>query len=426
MLKKWYQAVEVYFDKRMLVMFFLGISSGFPLALVTSTLSFWLAKSDVSKKAIGVFALVKTPYSFKWLWSPVIDRVKLPFLSRLGRRRSWAVLTQTLLLMALLGMSKSDPLSSLYFMAICAVLVVIASASQDIVLDAYRIESFETNEQAAGTAIFVLGYRIGMLFSGAGALFLASKIGWNAVYAVMSLGAVIGLVTILCVKEPKAKDIEVKYEGSTSERFKQFLSVAVIAPFKDFMKRDSWKIILLFVFLFRMSDAYMGPMAYPFYAAMGFSEEEIAISRIYGLAATIFGGILGGILANRYSLMRALLMAGILQSVSNLMYVAQYYVGHDPYFLALTISIENITSGIGAACFVAYLASLCNTAYTATQYAILSSFMSLLRDVVSSTSGVLADYVSWPLFFMITTIIGIPGLLLIPYLEKKQKKHLTK
>lgn len=421
-LSKWISASKVYFDRRMLVMTLLGFSSGFPMALVTSTLSLWLKKSDVSKEAIGLFSLTKTPYSFKWLWAPVIDRIKIPLLCKMGRRRSWAFLTQILLLLSILGMSRINPQISLGLLAFFAVLVVISSASQDIVLDAYRIEIFKPREQGAGTAIFILGYRLGLLFSGAGALWLSAKIGWNTVYVIMALGSLVGLITILFVKEPKSESVELKFEGNRKERIGHFFKTAVFEPLQDFMNRANWKMILLFVFLYKMSDAYMGPMVYPFYDDMGFTETEIAtISKIYGMAATILGGIIGGLIASRYNIYKTLLIGGILQGASNLMFVGQAYVGHDIYFLMATISIENIAGGIGTAAFVAYLSSLCNVKYTATQYALLSSFMSLFRDVFAASSGYLAAMVSWQAFFIITTLMAVPGLLLIPYLYKIEK-----
>lgn len=413
MLTQWIRAAKVYWDKRMVVMTFLGFASGFPMSLVTSTLSLWLKKSDVAKETIGLFSLVKTPYSFKWLWAPVVDRVKLPVLWRMGRRRSWALLTQVLLIMAIFGMSQIDPMENLGLLAVFAVLVVIASASQDIVLDAYRIEIFEPREQGAGTAIFVLGYRLGLLFSGAGALWMASFMGWNAVYVIMALGSMVGMVTILCVSEPKAELKVVKWSGS-------FWQDAVVAPLKDFAERVNWKLALLFIFLYKMSDAYMGPMVYPFYDDMGFTTSQIAfVSKVYGMGATIVGGIIGGIIANRYNIYKTLLIGGILQGASNLMFVAQAYAGSDIYFLMATISIENVAGGIGTAAFVAYLSSLCNVKYTATQYALLSSLMSLLRDVFAASSGYVAAMMSWPMFFFITTLMAVPGILLIPYLKKR-------
>ena len=422
MLKKWLTAARIYMDKRMLTMIALGFSSGFPLLLVFGTLNLWLKDAGISYAAIGLFSLVKTPYSFKWAWSPLIDRIRLPLFCRLGRRRGWALFTQIILMLSILCMSTVNPSASPLTMAFFAVLVTIASASQDIVLDAYRIESFSSKEQGAGVAIFVLGYRFGLIFSGAGAIWMASVMSWNNVYVIMSLGALIGMIAILCSKEPvqDSKKTQVSYSGSLRKRIKKFLLTAVYDPFKDFMRKPDWAIILLFIFFYRMSDAYMGPMAYPFYDDMGFSKVEIAyVSKLYGMIATILGGIAGGLIINRFGIMKSLFWFGVLQGITNLMFVAQSYAGHNIYLLTVTISLDNISAGMGATALVAYLSSLCNIAYTATQYALLSSLMSFARDVFAATSGFLADHVSWDIFFFITALMVIPGLILLAYLTKK-------
>ncbi len=416
MFKQWWNASRIYFDRRMLIMTCLGFSSGFPLFLVFGTLNLWLKDSGISYTLIGMFSLVKTPYSFKWAWAPFIDRIRLPIFSRLGRRRGWALFTQIFLMLAILGMAITDPGKSLGVMAFFAVLVVIASASQDIVLDAFRIESFNNKEQGAGSAIFVLGYRLGLIFSGAGALWLASIMSWHNVYVIMSLGALVGIATILCCKEPKK---EQHYKEEKYKDFDDFLRTAVYEPFADFMKRKHWGLILLFVFLYRMSDAYMGPMAYPFYDDMGFTKAQIAyVSKLYGMIATILGGIIGGVVLNRVGVMKGLMVCGILQGLTNLIFVAQAYAGNNTYMLVITISFDNIAGGMGVTALVAYLSSLCNVAYTATQYALLSSLMSFARDVFAATSGYMAEAVSWPVFFFITSLMVVPGLVLLWYLMK--------
>lgn len=423
MIKKWLKAAQVYFDRRMLTMILLGFSSGFPLLLVLGTLNLWLKDSGVPLAVIGLFSLVKTPYSFKWVWSPIVDRVKLPLFSRLGRRRGWALFTQILLMITIWGMAVTNPAVAPVTMAVWAFLMVVASASQDIVLDAYRIESFSNREQGAGVAVFVLGYRLGAIFSGAIALLLAEIISWEDVYKIMSLGALVGMAAVLCSSEPKR---EAEYEeqtckGTFSAKVRHFFVTAVISPFADFMQRPHWLLILLFVFLYRMSDAYMGPMAYPFYDDMGFSKAQIAyVTKLFGVVATIGGTLAGGLVVSRMGILKALLFCGILQGLSNLIFVAQAYAGNNIYMLVVTITVENITGGMGVAAFVAYLSSLCNVAYTATQYALLSSFMSLARDVFAATSGFLAAAVSWTTFFVLTTLMAIPGLLLIFYLIKTQ------
>lgn len=420
---RWIESTKVYFDRRMLAMLLLGFSSGFPYLLVFGTFSLWLKDAGVSLAAIGLFSLAKTPYSLKWLWSPIVDRVKLPVFWRLGRRRGWALFAQICLFLALLGMSVTNPALHPWHMAVFAFLTVVASATQDIVLDAYRIESFSNREQGAGVAVFVLGYRFGTIFSGAGALFMAAVMSWENVYKVMALGALVGMVTILCSREHKeAQIITAKAENlSIGRRIAVFMKNAVYDPLADFAKRKHWLLILVFVFLYRMSDAYMAPMAYPFYDDMGFSKIEIAsVIKVYGVIATIIGTLLGGILVSRYGIVKSLLWCGLLQGASNLAYVWLAYAGHDIYVLMATISIDNISGGLGTAAFVAYLSSLCNVAYTATQYALLSSFMSLARDVFAATSGFVAAAMSWSAFFILTAFMALPALLILLYLAHKQ------
>lgn len=427
MLKKWWESVQVYGDKRMLTMAALGFSSGFPLLLVFGTLNLWLKNAGVSLAVIGMFSLAKAPYSFKWLWSPLMDAVSLPLFRRLGRRRGWALFTQILLMLSIWGMASTNPAEEPLLMAFFAFLVTIASASQDIVLDAYRIESFKPREQGAGAAVFVLGYRFGTIFSGAGALYMASVMSWEDVYKIMSLGAVVGMITILCVKEPKAPQPQKHFSQSRLQKIRDFVKTAVVDPFRDFGRRKDWKLILLFVFLYRMSDAYIGPMAYPFYDDMGFTKIQIAsIIKIYGVVATIGGVLLGGVIVNRFGVLRSLLICGIFQGLSNLVFVGQAYAGNNIYVLMTTISVENVTGGMGTAALVAYLSSLCNVKYTATQYALLSSLMSLARDVFAATSGFLASVVSWQTFFFLTTLMALPGLIVWYFIAKPYKAALNK
>ncbi len=422
MFGNWKKSLGIYFDRRMLVMMLLGFSSGFPLLLVFGTLNLWLKDSGVPLTMIGLFSLAKTPYSLKWAWSPIVDRVQLPFFKRFGRRRGWALCTQILLMFSIWGMAVTNPAQSAATMAVWAVIMAFASASQDIVLDAYRIESFSNREQGAGVAVFVLGYRIGTIFSGAGALFMASVMSWEDVYKVMSLGALVGMLTILCSKEPKRdrRFKEKKLKGTFRQKLATFLKKAVHEPLADFVKRPNWLWVLLFIFFYRMSDAYIGPMAYPFYDDLGFSKKEIAaVVKIFGVVATILGTLVGGMFVSKMGIVRSLLICGVLQGLSNLVFVMQAYAGHDLRMFMFTISVENITGGMGTAAFVAYLSSLCNVAYTATQYALLSSLMSLARDVFAATSGYAAQAVSWPLFFILTVFMAVPGMLILLHLIRK-------
>lgn len=417
MLNKIVESLKIYKDKRMAVMLAFGFASGFPFPLVFNTLSLWLESSGLSLALIGLFSIAKMPYSFKWVWAPFVDNIKIPFLSKMGRRRSWALVTQIILAIAIISMSRTNPAEMPYLILILAAILAIASSSQDIVLDAYRIEQFNKSEQAAGSATFVMGYRLGMIFSGAIALYLASVMSWGNVFLIMSIGSLVGIITVLLIKEPSQVSSTDNDHLSYTQKVKAFYETAVRAPILDFIKRPHWITILLFIFLYRMSDAYISPMAYLFYVNMDFDYIQIAnITKIYGTIATIGGMFLGGALLNRISMNKGLMICGIFQCISNLIYVAQAYAPGNIYMLILTITIENISGGMGTAAFVAYISSLCNTAYTATQYALLSSLMSFARDIVATSSGALASAVGWKMFFFITTLMGIPGLLVLSYL----------
>ncbi len=412
---EWIKSLKIYLDRRMMVMLFLGFVSGLPFLLVSSTLSLWLKDAGISLAAIGMFALVKSPYSFKWLFSPLIDQLNLPIFSRLGRRRGWAVFIQLLLMGSLLAMSFTNPANSTSLFVFLVFLAALFSASQDIVLDAYRIERFDVNEQAAGVAVFVFGYRIGVLFAGAGALIMADYWNWSVVYQVMAASVLLGMITILLSAEP------VTVKTSQSHDWHTIIVNAIINPFTDFMKRDRWIWILLFIFFYRMSDAYIAPMAYPFFDDIGFTKIQIAyIIKIYGVLATILGSFIGGLVVSRLGLAKSLLFCGLLHGASNLLYLWQVSAGNDTSVLTLTIFVENISGGMGTSAFVAYLSSLCNRQYTATQYALLSSFMGMARDIFAASSGIVAKAVSWYGFFSITAAMSLPGIFILLYLMKKK------
>ncbi|MGB0670662.1 MAG: AmpG family muropeptide MFS transporter [Rhodospirillales bacterium] len=417
MTRGWKDAFAVYADRRVVTILFLGFVSGLPLLLVFSTLSVWLKVEGVSLTAIGLFSLVRTPYTFKFLWAPLVDRLALPILTRrFGRRRGWALLAQGLLIAAIFAMAGTTPAENPWMTALFAVAVAFASATQDIVIDAYRVESLDDDQQGAGAGVIVLGYRIGMLTAGAGALWLAAWLSWNQVYMVMGGMVLVGVATILLSREPQRAEKPKAGAGNWLD----WLRDAVIAPFTDFMARPGWLLILAFVLFYKMGDAYLGVMANPFYVEMGFSTIEIAnVSKIFGLGATIVGGLLGGVLVARMGLMAALLLAGLLQAASNLVFAWQALMGHDIGALMVTIATENLTGGMATAAFVAYLGSLCSVAYTATQYALLSSVMAVARDVLAASSGWLADRLDWVDFFLVSTVVALPGLVLLLVLIRR-------
>ncbi|MFQ5983912.1 MAG: MFS transporter, partial [Alphaproteobacteria bacterium] len=359
---RWLEAAAVYRDRRIIAIFFMGFSSGLPLALTGATLGIWLREAHIDLATIGFFALVGIAYNVKFLWAPVMDRAPVPGLTRwLGRRRSWALVTQAALIGSLLALGHTEPAAEPVVTALWAVIVAFCSASQDIVIDAFRIELLEDHEQGVGAASTQYGYRAGMIVSGAGALFAASYGGWAFAYTAMAACVLVGVATVLLTPEPRRAVEAGQGMGREAVRFGRALKEAVADPFIDFMQRSGWVLILLFIVLYKMGDAVAGVMAGPFYIDTGFTKIEIAeVSKIYGVGATYLGIFVGSLIVYRLGLMKALLICGVLQMLSNLMYAAQAVVGHDVAFLVATIGIENVTGGMGSAAFVAYLSSLCN------------------------------------------------------------------
>ena len=434
-LEQWLNAAAVYKDRRVLAMIFLGFSSGLPAGVLADPLTAWLAESGATKTAIGLFALVGLPLSLKFLWAPIMDRLPLPLLTGLmGRRRGWVLLTQLLLLGAIFGMGMTDPGQSLYWTAVFALMVAFASASQDIVVDAYRVESLEENQLAAGAATAVFGWRLGQVGGGAAGLIFADILPWPMVFSGMAALVLVGIIAILVNPEPgtpisaEAEAMEARAETFLESRQHlprgiahtlAWFYTAVIGPFAEFMGRRGWLSVLAFILLYKFGDAVLTVMKVPFFLELGFSKTEIAeVVKLFGFNAIIVGGILGGILLARLGIMRGLLICGIMMGASNLIFVLQAWAGHDMWVLALTIAVENVTTGMGTTAFVAYLSSLCNVAYTATQYALLTSLMGFSRTIMSSGAGWLADQVDWVTFFLITTVAAVPGLLLLVWMMR--------
>ena len=421
-MRDWLLAARVYLEPRVLVVLLLGFASGLPLLLTLSTLTFWLAEAKVDLASIGLFALVGLPYTWKFLWSPIIDRVPLPVLSRLfGRRRGWLLLVQCLLAAAIVALGASDPERGLVRIAVFATLVAFLSASQDIIIDAYRVELLDERQQGAGAAAIVIGYRLAMLLAGAGALVIAEFAGWFWAYASMAACLGLGIGTILLAPEPGAGAAATAVRAADGPA--QWLKQAVVEPFADFFRRNGLStalLILLFIMLYKLGDALLGTMTNPFYVDLGFTKPEVAtIVKGYGLVATLLGGFLGGMVVNRRGIVAALWICGIIQMASNLIFVVQAWIGNDLAMLAVTISVENLAGGMGTAAFVAYLSSLCNLSYTATQYALLSSFMAQARTTLSAGGGFLAESMDWVGFFLTTTAAAIPGLLLLLWLQRR-------
>ena len=434
-MKSWIAAAAVYRHPRVVAILFLGFSSGLPLALTGQTLSLWLKDEGLSLTAIGLFAAVGTPYALKFLWAPVMDKARLPVLTALlGRRRSWLIAAQAALIAATLALGFSDPAANVGLAAVLALAVAFASASQDVVIDAYRVEILEEHQFAAGAAAIVFGYRVGMLVSGAGALYLASAVAWPVVYAAMAALILVGVATALLNPEPAARATpdslarEAEVEAWLAARpglsgragaALGWLYVAVVCPFAEFMARPAWIAILLFVVFYKFGDSLAGVMTYPFLDDVGFTKIDIAnVAKVFGFAATLAGLALGGALMAGVGLYRSLWICGVLQLASNLMFAVQAAAGADLALLAVTIGLENLAGGMGTAVFVAYLSSLCNVAYTATQYALLSSFMVTARTWLSSSGGALAEWLDWIGFFVLTTGAAVPGLILLWWLGR--------
>ena len=478
---RWRRSFTAYSDTRVLLTLPLGFASGLPLLLTFSTLSARLAIAGVSRGAIGAFALVGTPYAFKFIWSPIIDRLPPPL--PLGRRRGWGVSIQIGLIAATLALGRCKPNGNLAAMSALALLVAFLSASQDIVIDAWRVEILSEEQQGPGAGMIQTGYRIGMLVSGAGALMIAARAGWFVSYAIMAGLLLIGMLVFLLGPEPpiherlsmskpalkipppeqgtaggaersRVNESTTCVPGKTasaaqsagneclrsgspaSERIskkemlaaiRQWVVTAVIAPFQDFMRRPYWPAILVFVLGYKLGEAMAGVMAMPLYVALGFSLNQIAaISKLVGFFATIAGALAGGAITVRYGIVRALIFCGVLQSAGNLFYVLQVIGGHRLDYLALCVAAENVTGGMAGAALVAYLSSLCSPAFTATQYALLSSLAAVGRTLVASAAGVLAERMGWELFFISTTIATLPALLLLVWIVRRSGSRLLK
>jgi PAT family beta-lactamase induction signal transducer AmpG len=420
--------LAVYLKRRVLIVLFLGFSSGLPLALSGSTLLVWMTEAGVNLGTIGLFALVGTPYTLKFLWAPLIDALDVPLLSRrLGRRRGWLLLSQLLLIAAIVFLGACNPSVSPFVVAVGALMVAAASATQDIVVDAFRVESLDESEQAAGMASYVAAYRIGMLVSTAGALFLVSGFesvfgfgrhaAWTAGYAVMAALVVIGIATTLFAAEPE-KSAAANVVHAVESNLQRVIEAA-IGAFSEFLTRDLALVVLIFVILFKFTDALSGAMTAPFVIDLGFSRNEYAaIIKGVGLAATLIGGFAGGFVARAFSLPASLWLGGVLQGLANLAFSWQAVVGHDAAWLTFAIVAENFTSAIGTVIFVAYLSALCrNPLHTATQYALLTALAAFGRTYLSSGAGFIAAATGWPWFFAICAVSGTPALLLLAWLQ---------
>ncbi len=423
----WLQTLRMYTEPASLRMLSLGFSAGLPLLLVFGTLSVWLREAGIDRTTIGFLSWVGLAYAFKWAWSPLVDRLPIPWLTaRLGRRRSWLLAAQGLIMAGLVGMALTDPQVALAPVVWCAVAVAIGSATQDIALDAFRIESGDADHQAALAAIYQTGYRLAMIWAGAGALWIAARaqdatavVGvapayqhgpWQVAYLVMACSMLPGVLTVLFSQEPVPAPL------APSKGLAQWLHGALVAPFADFIGRYRWQaaLILALIATYRISDVVMGIMANPFYVDMGFSKDEVAaVSKVYGVVMTLVGAVIGGALALRMGVMRVLMLGAALSAASNLLFAWLSTRGHDVTALVWVVSADNLAGGLATTAFMAYMASLTNVQYSATQYAMFSSMMLLLPKFVAGFSGKYVDAFGYADFFNATAWLGVPVLLLV-------------
>ncbi|MCU7891803.1 MAG: MFS transporter [Candidatus Thiodiazotropha sp. (ex Ustalcina ferruginea)] len=423
-------------------MLFLGFSAGLPLLLVFGTLSFWLREAGISRATIGFLSWVALAYAFKWVWAPFVDRLELPWLTRkLGRRRAWMLLAQIAVIVGLCGLAFSDPRQGLQSFALLALLVAVSSATQDIVIDAYRIERAEVRLQGAMAANYMIGYRLAMIVSGGGALGMAQWASptesgyhlsaWMFAYLVMASLMLIGVITVFLIDEPDVHpdaatleqeaviDRVIEQQGwlpGSLRAFTEWFYGAVISPFADFIKRYRWQAVLILALIatYRISDVVLGVISNVFYVDMGFSKREVAIvANVLGVVMTLLGAVVGGMLVTRLGVMRILLLGGVLAASTNLLFAWLAGIGHSVVMLTLVISADNLSAGLATSAFIAYLSSLTNVSYSATQYALFSSVMLLLPKFVGGFSGVMVDGIGYVNFFLITASMGIPVLILI-------------
>ncbi len=405
-----------YFRPQVAAMAILGLGAGLPFLLVFSTLSFWLAELEVSKTEIGLFALVGTVYSIKFLWAPVVDHLRLPFLQVLGRRRSWILLAQIVLASGLLLMSTQAPSDQLYIIAMAAVLIAFASATQDVAIDAWRIEVLGEKYQGLMSASYIFGYRIGLLIAGAGALFVAEAYSWSIAYQTMAMIMIVPMIVTLVIERDEFTE-RIQFEGVFS-----LINRTLLKPFTVFFK-DYAPIafyILVFVAIYRISDIAMGSMANPLYVDLGFSKSEVAsIGKIFGFFMTMLGAFACGFAVIRFGIAKMLIIGAILVAVTNLLFIWLAMEGREIGLLTLVIAGDNLAQGVANTAFIAFLSSLTNREYTGTQYALFSSFMTLPGKLFSSTSGMMVDAMGYESFFLICALMGVPAILMSIWILRK-------
>lgn len=451
----WIGALAIYLKPRPVTLLFLGFSSGLPLLLVFSSLSFWLREAGIARSSIGFISWVALAYAFKWTWAPLVDRLTLPILGRyLGRRRSWMLLAQMGVAVGLAAMAGNDPAENLRFSVLMAIVVAVCSATQDIAVDAYRIESGDERMQAAMAATYMVGYRLAMITSTAGVLAIAALIDvdeatyehgpWMLAYLVMAALMIPGMLTTLLSPEPPETprgelEAQITQVESWSRehgrkpdyltRFAGWLYVALICPFADFISRYRWQAVLILALIasYRVADIVMGVIANVFYVDIGFTKAEIAaVTKVFGVIMTLVGALAGGVLVNRFGVMKILFSGALMAAATNLLFALMALNGPIVELLVVVVSLDNFSAGIATAAFVAYLSALTNIQYSATQYALFSSIMLLLPKFLGGFSGVTVDAIGYPAFFTGTALLGVPVLVLIILAARNTESHSRK
>jgi PAT family beta-lactamase induction signal transducer AmpG len=430
--RDWRETFSVYFKRRVLIVFLLGFSGGLPIVLVGSTLQAWMKQNGVDIRTIGLITAVALPYNLKFLWAPLVDAFDIPMLSRLlGRRRGWLLFSQIILMATIVCLGLCDPAVSIALITVGAVLVAAASATQDIIIDAFRIESLTESEQAAGMASYVAAYRIGSLIAGAGALLLvatfqahgiAGNAAWRAGYVVMSILVLVGVLATLLATEPASSAaVEVDHAGLTRDNAMQRALWSAVDSFRDFLSRDFALAALAFVVLFKLADALAFALLTPFVLDLGFSLTQVATIRNgIGFVAALIGGFVGGFIARALPLSTSLWIGGILQAIMVFAFSWQAVVGMNVPLLGLTTTIESFADAVGTVIFVAYLSALCrNPLYTATQFALLTALAAVGRNVLSLGTGYVEHVTGWPWFFVICAMAGLPGLAMLAWLQHR-------
>ena len=440
-LHSWREAIAVYTRPRVIGMLFLGFSAGLPFVLVFSTLSAWLSEAGIEKTTIGFFSWVGIMYSIKLFWAPLVDSIPIPVLTRLlGQRRSWLLLSQSGIACGLLLLAFTQPENNIQLFVFYALMVAFSSATQDVAIDAYRIEALEKEYQAAMAASYVYGYKIAGLAASAGALYIADFINWQFAYTIMALLTSVGIVTTMVIREPwrGIKPDTIAYEEQlisrieqrihvkgTLQKFTEWFTASVISPFADFFRRNGKKalIILLLISTYRITDITMAVMANPFYLDLGFTKSEIAsITKLFSVVMFFVGVLVAGVLVVRFGVLKILLAGGVLVIGSNFLFAWLSLLGPDIFMLAVVISADSLAGGIATTAFIAYLSSLTNTAYTATQYALFSSLMTLFPKLIAGFSGMVVDSFDYLIFYIYSSLLGLPALLIVIYLIRSKGK----